>query len=83
MRSIEIIANSTVLTLLHSVINFRVAKRLDLNCSQHKEGMIIMGGDKGVSSRYCNDHISKYQRTKTNVSYTSNLLDVTCQLHFN
>ena len=80
MRGIEIIVNSTVLTLLRRIINFRVAKRLDLNCSQHKEGMIIMGGNKGV---HCNDHISKYQRTKTNVPYTSNLLDVTCQLHFN
>ena len=29
-------------------IHFKVAKRLDLNCSHHTKEIIIMRGDKGV-----------------------------------
>lgn len=36
---------------MHSIVITadKVAKRHDLNCSQHKEGMIAKGGNKGVS----------------------------------
>lgn len=63
----------------YCIINFRVAKRLDLNCPHHKKGMIIMWSDRGVSWHHGGNHvvICEYQ---ISMLYISNLHAVICQL---
>lgn len=33
----------------YCIINFKIAKRLDVKCSHYKKEMVIMGCDRGVS----------------------------------
>ena len=45
----------------YSIINFEVAKRLDLKCSCHQKEMIIMCCDGGVNQYYVGNHTAVYK----------------------
>lgn len=65
----------------YCIINFKVAKSLDVHSSQHRKEMTINWHDKGVSWHYHSNHIMicKYQTA----SYISNLQNDVCHLDLN
>ena len=44
----------------HCIINLEVAKSIDVKCSHHKKGMVIMWGDWGVNGSYCSNNLIIY-----------------------
>ena len=49
---------------LHCTTHLKVAKRVDLKCSNHKKEVVIMWSDGDVSYYYHGNHITVYKYIK-------------------